>query len=241
MITLPTDEEFQTMTELPYYEGKTLEYKQSTKDKFKNEATICAFLNTEGGHLICGVYDNRKLNWMDMSEKEIDLFLGKIDTIISNRTVRYHNGDPLHYDAIKTRVVRNSLNQCIIIITVFRKEGTLCTYQGNIIYRLNVSNFYSTSMMSYTSSEMDLVKRQIESKLKHEFEIEMKKCKKYTRKLEKTNILLEKACMKINADKMCYKDMLHERILKEKIEAEMMLKRTKKSCLLSFLSCFSLF
>jgi hypothetical protein len=225
------------MSEIPYYEGKTLEYKKSVKDKFKIEATVCAFLNTEGGHLICGIHDSRKLNWMDMSEKEIDLFLGKIDSIISNRTVRYQNGDPLHYDAITTRVVRNSLNQCIIIISSFRKEGTLCTYQGNIIYRLNVSNFYSTSMMSYTSSEMDLVKKQIESKMTHEFGIEMKKCRKYMRKLEKTNILLEKACMKINADKVSFKDLLHERILKEKREAERIIENSKKCSFLSIFCC----
>ena len=221
MITLPSDEEIISMTEFPYLEGTCIEYKKSIKDKFKIEATLCAFLNTDGGYLICGIFDDRKINWLELEEKEIDYFLAKIDSLTSNRVIRLSNGDAIHHDAIKARVVKNKENKYIIILSANRKSGFTYTYQGNIIYRLNVSNFYSTSVPTYTVAEVSLMKQQLTAELKKVYEPEIKKSSKIILRLEKTNIMLERSFAKKEKE---YIDILFEKILAEKEakEKEMM-------------------
>lgn len=223
MIKLPSDEEIIEMTEFPYLEGTCMEYKKSIKDKFKIEATLCAFLNTEGGHLICGIFDDRKINWLDIKEKEIDYFLAKIDSLTSNRVIRLSNGDPLNHDAIKARVVKNKENKYIIILTANRIPGNVYTYQGNIIYRLNVSNFYSTSVPSYTVAEVSLIKQQLTSELKKIYEPEIRRQTKTIFRLEKMHLSLERSYAKKEKE---YNDLLFEKILAEKEAKEKELEKS---------------
>lgn len=213
MITLPSDEEIISMTEFPYSEGTCLEYKKSIKDKFKIEATLCAFLNTEGGYLICGIYDDRKLNWLDLEEKEVDYFLAKIDSLTSNRVIRLSNGDAIHHESIKARVIKNKENKYLIILIAKRIPGNVYTYQGNIIYRLNVSNFYSTSVPTYTVAEVSLMKQQLTSELKKTYEPEIKRCMKTILRLEKSHLLLERSFAKKEKE---FNELLFEKILAEK-------------------------
>lgn len=243
MITIPSDSEFLSMRYFPHSEGPMLEFKKSTKGILKIEATLCAFLNTEGGHLICGVRDDRTLEWMDMEEKEIDLFLSRIDSIISNRIIRAINGDALPWNSIKSRVIKNTLGQYIIVLTAIRCVDTTYTYKGNRIYRLNVSNFYATSVSCYTESEVTLIKDQIRANSDEKWQIEMRKCLKNSAKLEKTLKQYEFAYSKMKEtieakekEIVCSLDMLHKRILAEKEFAEEYLAK-QKCCSLFYLLC----
>ncbi len=219
MITLPTDEEIISMKEFPFPESTCIEYKLSTAG-VKIETTLCAFLNTTGGHVICGVRDDRVICWMDMTEKQIDLFIARIDSVISGRIIRAENGSALPADAIKSRVVKNKEGKCIVILTAKPNDGVTYTYHGNSIYRLNVSNFYATSVVSYTASEVALMKEKVKEETTKHWQTILRSHVKTISKMEKTVRSFEYALEKTQESRDEALSLLHKKILEEKFLKE---------------------
>ena len=220
MISLPSDEEIIAMKEFPFPESTCIEYKLSTAG-IKIETTLCAFLNTMGGHVVCGVRDDRMICWMDMTEKQIDLFIARIDSVISARMIRAENGSALPADSIKSRVVKNKDGHCIIILTAKPTEGVTYTYHGNSIYRLNVSNFYATSVVSYTAPEVALIKEQVKGDTTKHWQSILRSHVKTISKMERTVRSYEYSLSKTKEDRdqvyeHLYKKILEEKELKEK-------------------------
>jgi hypothetical protein len=240
MIRLPTEKEFKSMRHFPFMEGKCLEFKKSICDKLKIEATLCAFINTEGGHLICGVCDDRTLNWLNLEDKALDFFLTRIDSIISNRTIRADNGEPLPHDSITACVIRNDKNECIIVLTAKKRTNPdiTYTYQGNVIYRLNVSNFYAAIRPSYTASDVYLIKQQVRADTMDEMEHALRSSAKKLQKMEKLNRDYIYSWSKYKESYETIHELLFMKILQEKKEAEEHLVRSKRSCLFSLLCLY---
>lgn len=225
MIILPTDEEIISMKEFPFPESTCIEYKLSTAG-VKIETTLCAFLNTMGGHVICGVRDDRMICWMDMSEKQIDLFIARIDSIISARMIRAENGSALPANAIKSRVVKNKEGKCIVILTAKPNDGVTYTFHGNSIYRLNVSNFYATSVVSYTAPEVALIKEQVKSDTTKHWQSILRSHVKTISKMERTVRSYEYALSKTEESRDDAVSLLHKKILEEKELKEKELNKT---------------
>jgi hypothetical protein len=173
-----------------------------------------------GGHVICGVQDDRTICWMDMTEKQIDLFIAKIDSIISARIIRAENGSALPTDAIKSRVVKNKEGKCIIILTAKPNEGVTYTYHGNSIYRLNVSNFYATSVVTYTSSEVALIKDKVKEETTKHWQSILRSHVKTIAKMEKATRSFEYCLSKTKEDRDNAVELLHKKILDEKAQKE---------------------
>jgi predicted HTH transcriptional regulator len=179
----------------PHCEGIQMEFKKSfhINQLSKYRETICAFLNTKGGHIMYGILDNGLINGCYLQDNEKDKILRYVDSMYT--IMKKNNGDDIPKDCIKVYIEEIAKDQFIIIISCYRKNND--TYQflsGDSWIRMNASNMKTTYGKLYNVQDVLNIKNKMYRK--HE-EIINKYKKDYQKCEEKTiiyvnNILLKK-------------------------------------------------
>ena len=173
----------------PYPEGMQLEFKKSfhINQHTKYRETMCAFLNTNGGHIIFGILDNCIINGCLLSENERDSILLFVDSIYT--ILKKTNGDSISKNEIKVYFEEISKNNYIIIISCYKHESDL-DYQflgGDSWVRMNASNMKTKYGKLY--SVQDVLNMKAKLYRKHE-EITSRILKQYDRCEERTIIMI---------------------------------------------------
>ena len=125
----------------PYPEGIQLEFKKSfhSNQHSKYRETICAFLNTNGGHIIYGILDNCVINGCLLTENERDTILLFVDSLYT--ILKSTNSQNIPKHSIKIRFEEIAKNMYIIIITCYPQENVTCQFlNGDSWVRMNASN-----------------------------------------------------------------------------------------------------
>jgi hypothetical protein len=189
-----TDQDFEpssSSTQFKHTESNTFEFKVNITVKAWNKylETLCSFLNNRdgiGGYLIFGIKDDLSLIGVKSSQKEIDQFICKIDSIISNGLIMKYNDTTssvsnLSPDNIITKQFRNSKGQKFVIVQAvpslnfsISDSSPLSTqlaikYQlanGVIFYRLGASNYSEKVEKIYKQADFESQMRTIEKTLK---------------------------------------------------------------------------
>jgi predicted HTH transcriptional regulator len=220
----------ESIEHFPFPEGKYFEYKQSQKsiDKFLN--TVCAYLNSEGGYIIFGVMDRTlKVIGMDMTYKECDNWiLTNVDGIFHYQRIIYaETGLGIDSKYIKSEIIKRNDGKYIIVITIEPCDNTVQIFDGHIYYRLNASNMKHRTQKVYIEEQMTSLlynqRKTIEKDYNYivsSFSGEIKKQSTLIKRLEK------------NVDEV--KELLHKRILEDKMQAERLLELQRKQ---SWFSC----
>jgi len=154
----------------PYPESVQLEFKKSYHvnqlDKYRE--TVCAFLNTSGGHIIFGITNDCVIIGNYLNQKDIDsimLFADSIYTIL--KTVDGQNIKP---GSITVKFEKIARDIYIIIFTCIRYENV--KYQlvsGDSWIRMNASNKKVNETKLYQQQQLDIIKHRLY--LKHQKEI----------------------------------------------------------------------
>lgn len=214
----PFPNDIESIETFPIPEGKHYEFKQSIKSIDKLLATICAFLNSEGGYLIFGIVDNnRKICGLHLNSKQVDDFiLAYIDSIFQyRRIINQDTKEPVKPEAITTNVVKRIDNTYLIIVKTVSMDDniTFQTHDGEVFYRLNASNMRIRSEKVYLEEQVNNMlinqKKCIEkeySNLIKSFKLELKKQSKIISAFSESNKKLEK--------------IVYERIITEKEDTE---------------------
>lgn len=182
--TLPSDSEFFRIQKFPHPEGQQIEYKRSASEAClgsgldKMKATLCAFLNCNGGHFICGIDDaSRDLLWVNTTSKRLDLLLLQIDDIMHRMAICTTDYAPLDPSNIVTRVItkpsasgsmptsESEIISYILVVTAIPTPGVKYKYRGNMWYRLNASNYAATDEISYGAAEVRYMMAQQRKKI----------------------------------------------------------------------------
>lgn len=161
--------------EFKHHESDTIELKQSINNNGFNKyrETLCAFLNTKGGHLIFGIKNDLTIVGVSLQNTQIDKFVCMFDQIISGGLIMCWNVlDPnrviskISPDSIKTKIIVNSQNKKFIIVTAEPSRYTKYKLtDGSIFYRLNASNYYEKTEQIYKYSDLCLAVKQAEHKV----------------------------------------------------------------------------
>ena len=126
----------------PFPECHILEFKRSFRDEQKRRyiETGCAFLNSDGGHLVFGVVDHdRTIIGCRMNVKDIDDFNIFADHI--HNQIMYSDGFIISPNCVKTRIEKISKNRYVGIVSFFpEKDKTYQLSDGSIYKRINASN-----------------------------------------------------------------------------------------------------
>jgi len=136
-------------------EGTEIEYKKSfhVNQYPKYRETICAFLNTTGGHIIYGVLNDCTINGCKLNELEkdnIQLFIDRLYSMLVK-----NNGTPLHPQSLKVNFNEIAKDIYIVIISCYKEDN--CKYQlitGDSWIRLNASNFKANQSKLYTKEDL---------------------------------------------------------------------------------------
>jgi predicted HTH transcriptional regulator len=144
----------------PYPECTQLEFKKTfhINQHSKYRETICAFLNTNGGHIMFGVLNNCVINGCPLSESEKDnllLFIDATYTILKNT-----NGENIPKDTIKVYFEEIAKNIYIIIISCYRLDDT-AQYQflnGDSWVRMNASIMKTNYGKLYSAHDVSIIK-----------------------------------------------------------------------------------
>ncbi len=240
----PSDEELKTMTHFPYPEGKQYEFKQAFNEYRHNinrstseriEQTICAFLNSEGGYIVCGIRDeDRALIWMDLTPYQLDEILLKIDNIYHGKMIYTTDLEDIKIHNIQTKILEKD-GKYLIIIKVEPDAGKEYRTYEYKWYRLNASNYAEKKEKFFRAKDI--------SSLLH---IEAHKVRiRYTENIERLEQKIAKLKSELNLEREETEHMLTRTILADKRAAEKKLQQEKRSCVLRInfdliLSCFGL-
>ncbi len=258
----PTDEELMTMKTFPYLEGKQYEFKQAftrlipcsdgstdftgqpinenillTKTFERIEQTCCAFLNGEGGYIICGIRDkDREMVWLQIDDIEMDKILLRIDNIFHCKSIYTTDLEDIVPENIKTRVLekKDSVSsgtgdqtprgRYLIILQIEPTPGKRYRMHDFEYVRLNASNYANKREKFYRAKDVNglIYYEQMKMAAKYNFAIEQKdrKIQKLTRTL---NLEMEGSEL-----------LMAQKILAEKKRAEEQLEKERYICVLRF-------
>ena len=130
-----------------YLESDWLEFKQTINSCSINKIieTICAFLNRNGGYIIFGIDDERKIIGINNKSKEIDTFKLKLDDHIRSNSIVYNNNKNIQEPYMSIENIFNNLKKTFILIRIFPKNNFKYKLKsGLIVNRLNASNITMT-------------------------------------------------------------------------------------------------
>jgi predicted HTH transcriptional regulator len=150
----------------PYPESSQLEFKKTfhVNQHAKYRETMCAFLNTNGGHMIFGILNNCVISGCILSESEKDnilLFIDSTFTILKNC-----NGENMSKDIIKVYFEEIAKNLYIIIISCYKSDNTY-KYQflgGDSWIRMNASNMKRNCSKLYSAHDVSMIKLKLHKK-----------------------------------------------------------------------------
>jgi predicted HTH transcriptional regulator len=182
----------------PHPECTQLEFKKSfhINQHAKYRETICAFLNTNGGHIIYGILDNCIINGCTLDQLEKDsilLFVDGIYTILKNT-----DGENISKEKIKVCFEEIAKNVYIVIISCYRNETDINTYQflsGDSWTRMNASNMKTNIGKLFTVHDVSTIKLRLYNRCEEtikKYKKEYNKCEESTI-IEISNILIHKS------------------------------------------------
>jgi len=125
----------------PYPEGTQIEFKKSfhTNQHDKYRQTICAFLNTNGGHIIYGVSNDCSITGCNIKQNEIDNILLFVDSLYE--ILKKSDGNHIEQNTLKVRINEIAKNIYIIIISCYREDNYIYQFlSGESWTRINASN-----------------------------------------------------------------------------------------------------
>ncbi len=233
----PTDEELMTLDTFPYLEGKQYEFKQTfnklmcapgeisnpPKTFERIVQTCCAFLNGDGGYIVCGVRDkDRKMVWMEIDGIEMDKILLRFDNIFHCKSIYTTDLEDVRPENIQTRVLTKA-GRYLIVVTVKPTPGKEYRTHEYKWVRLNASNYAINKEKFFRAKDVSGLLYMERAKViaKYEFAMQMK------------DATIEKLRSKLYLDHDTLELMLTQKILAEKRQAEKQLEMEKASCLLS--------
>jgi len=151
----------------PYPEGIQLEFKKTfhVNQHAKYRETICAFLNTNGGHIIYGILDNCIINGCTLPEIEKDGILLFVDSIYN--ILKTTNGENIPKHKIKVYFEEIAKDVYIIIISCYRSKDDIEQYQflrGESWIRMNASNMKTKYGKLYSVNDILLIKSKLHNK-----------------------------------------------------------------------------
>ena len=156
---LPSLPDVSTLTNFPIPECNWLEFKgaptQCTMNKIP--ATICAFLNSNGGYIIVGVEDGT-LSILGVSVQDYDRMALYVDNIYRSRSVQTIDGKvlPLNTVVVSELVARDGKRLAVIAVRPEKDMKYKLKKHNEMYYRLSASNFrYSLEKEMYTKEEME--------------------------------------------------------------------------------------
>ncbi len=214
-----TKESFEGATVFPYVEGAHLEFKGGFNVPRKTiYQTMCAFLNSGGGHIILGIDDaTHKIVGISQNRKEIDKYLLSIDNLIRNRALQTTTGEGLSQNEITTEVIPWG-EKWIILHTILPKPDTKYQFSnGEVLVRLNASNqVFRTKPALVSYSEIERITKDYQKEL---FQI-VKETNKTVGEVEKKVTESEKK--RDEAEVRCAEltMLLHRQIMRDKEIAE---------------------
>ena len=223
MEQFPSDNELFNLKVFPYPEGQVLEFKETSTVSFKDKilVTLCAFLNSGGGHLVIGIKDNLEIAGVNVPPKLLDSFILKLDSIHHHSIIVTCDNEKIPHETIITRTVTLSENRLIIVIKaipmLFR---TYKLNDGSLWYRLTCSNYKISSIKVYNQSQvMSLIekeRREVQSQY-----IEFLNALKEDRQKEYERTLqLQKEKENLEKENKVLREIVYSRILLQKREAE---------------------
>lgn len=232
----PTDEELMTMTVFPYLEGKQYEFKQSFtrlnplpdapdqligKTFERIEQTCCAFLNGEGGYIVCGIRDkDREMVWLEINDIEMDKILLRIDNIFHCKSIYTTDLEDIHPDNIKTKVLSKNGKYLIIITVEPNPNKRYRTHEFEWV-RLNASNYAFKKEKFFRAKDVHgLI-----------YIEEMKFVAKYTYAIEERDRKIKKLTRQLNLEMEDNELLMAQKILAEKKAAEKQLERDRHICI----------
>ncbi len=244
----PTDEELMMMNTFPYLEGKQYEFKQAftrlipcsdgsndyinsqpinesillTKTFERIEQTCCAFLNGEGGYIVCGVRDkDREMVWLQIDDIEMDKILLRIDNIFHCKSIYTTDLEDIVPENIQTRVLEKK-GRYLIIIKVEPTPGKRYRMHDFEYVRLNASNYANKREKFYRAKDVNGL-------IYYE---QMKMAAKYNFALEQKDKKIQKLTRTLNLEMEGSELLMAQKILAEKKAAEEQLERDRYSCIL---------
>lgn len=235
----PEDEELLQMKTFPYLEGKQYEFKQAFSRLTPNldgsaelliktferiEQTCCAFLNGEGGYIVCGIRDkDREIVWMTIDDCEMDKILLRIDNIFHCKSIYTTDLEDIRPENIQTKILTKNGKYLVIIKVVPTPGKKYRTHEYEYV-RLNASNYAIKRDKFFRA-------RDVNSLIYHE---EMKIVAKYTYAIEEKDKKIQKLTRSLNLEIEENELLLAQRILAEKRSIERQLEMEKHTCLLRF-------
>jgi len=172
----------------PYPEGVQLEFKKNfhINQLAKYRETICAFLNTNGGHIIYGVLDNCVIKGCSVVDFEKDKILRYVDSM--HTIMKKTNGENIPNNCLKVYFEEIAKDLFIIIISCYKVDSVENQYQflsGDSWIRMNASNMKLTYGKLYTVQDTLNMK----TKLYRKHDEEITRYKKKINSCEEDTIL----------------------------------------------------
>ncbi len=238
----PTDEELMTLDTFPYLEGKQYEFKQTFNKLIKSPGeisnpprtferivqTCCAFLNGDGGYIVCGVRDkDRKMVWMEIDDIEMDKILLRFDNIFHCKSIYTTDLEDVRPENIQTRVLSKD-GRYLIVITVRPTPGKEYRTHEYKWVRLNASNYAINKEKFFRAKDVNGLLYMERAKV----------IAKYSFVLQKKDESFEQMRSEYNVERESLELMLTQKILAEKRLAERQLEMERDSCIYRALYSF---
>jgi predicted HTH transcriptional regulator len=154
----------------PYPESVQLEFKKSFHinqlDKYRE--TVCAFLNTVGGHIIFGITNDCVIIGNYLTEKDIDSIMLFADSIYN--ILKTVDGNNIKQGSITVKFNKIAKDLYIIIFTCIKYENIKYQFvSGESWIRMNASNKKVNENKLYQQQQLDIIKQRLY--VKHQKEI----------------------------------------------------------------------
>jgi predicted HTH transcriptional regulator len=148
----------------PHPEGTQVEFKKSfhTNQLEKYRQTICAFLNTNGGHIIFGVSNDCSITGCNIKQTDIDIILLFVDSLYE--ILKKSDGNHIEQNTLKVRIDEIAKNIYIVFISCYREEK--CIYQllsGESWTRINASNRKCNLSKLHSIQDIVTIKSKLET------------------------------------------------------------------------------
>jgi len=148
----------------PYPEGTQIEFKKSfhTNQHDKYRQTICAFLNTNGGHIIYGVSNDCSITGCNIKQNEIDNILLFVDSLYE--ILKKSDGNHIEQNTLKVRINEIAKNIYIIIISCYREDNYIYQFlSGESWTRINASNRKCNLSKLHSIQDIITIKSKLET------------------------------------------------------------------------------
>jgi len=147
-----------------YPEGTQLEFKKTfhTNQLEKYRQTICALLNTNGGHIVFGISNDCSITGCAIKQTDIDIVLLFVDSLYE--ILKKSDGNHLDRNTLKVRIDEIAKNIYIIFISCYREDNTIYQFlSGESWVRINASNRKCNLSKLHSIQDIIMIKNKLEN------------------------------------------------------------------------------